>query len=253
MGGAKWPTRDIGIEDMWQDILNWTQAHTEWAVPVVFAFAFLESLIVISLFVPGWLLLVGMGSLVGAGVLPFYPVVIAAYCGAVIGESLGFWVGARHAEWVRQAKFSTENRALLDRAASVFQRYGVASLVVGRFIGPIRAVLPFVAGVMHFPWRWFLATNLLSGLLWAPAYLLPGMLIGASFNIPLSTLWPLAFHLAMIVALIWVLYRLLPGYRRSAMVVGSLIVGLVLVLPFTHYWSVFLQVVRQLSTVVDGF
>lgn len=236
---------------MWDSVLQWAQANIEWAIPVVFVFAFLESLIVISIFVPGWLLLVGMGSLVGAGVLPFYPVVTAAYFGAVLGESLGFWVGRRHADWVHNSAFTKDHQRLLSSATQIFQRYGVMSLVLGRFIGPIRAVLPFVAGVMQFPWKWFWPTNLLSGLLWAPAYLLPGMLVGASYHVALSELWPLAFHAALIIAFIWTSAHLWRSYRRMAWLSMVITGGLMMMAPFMDYWPVLLSVLSQLLLVIQ--
>ncbi|WVM90805.1 VTT domain-containing protein [Halopseudomonas pachastrellae] len=71
----------------------------------------------------------------------------------------------RHPQWI-------------DRGERFFRRYGWVSVVLGRFIGPIRPIIPLVAGMFDMPaWR-FVAINLLSALVWAPAYLIPGYSAG---------------------------------------------------------------------------
>jgi len=53
----------------------------------------------------------------------------------------------------------------------------------GRFVGPVRPVIPAVAGMMQMPAGRFLAVNVASALVWAPAYLLPGIAFGASLEL----------------------------------------------------------------------
>jgi membrane protein DedA with SNARE-associated domain len=235
---------------MVESLLAWTTANPHWAALVVAVVAFLESLIIISFFVPGWLLLMGLGTLVGAGHLPFWPIVWAAYVGAVIGEAVGFWLGHHHSERIQDSRFFAGHRPLLKRAESLFIRYGVMSLLLGRFVGPIRAVLPFVAGLLQFPWRWYWPTNLFGGLFWAPAYLLPGIAVGASFGLPLAALWPLLFHLALVVALFWAARQLWPIRRGVAWAVLVLPCAGLLVLPAMPWWQVLRQLLRAIAQVI---
>lgn len=237
---------------MVDSLLSWTSAHPAWAVLVVALVAFLESLVIVGFFVPGWLLLLGLGTLVGAGHLPFWPIVGAAYVGAVLGEAVGFWLGHRHSERIQNSRFFEGHRPLLKRAESLFIRYGVLSLLVGRFVGPIRAVLPFVAGLLQFPWRWYWPTNLLGGLFWAPAYLLPGIAVGASLNLPLASLWPLVFHLALVAALYWTA-RQLRGISHRLSVTSTVFATLVLlVLPFTPWWQTLKQLLTAIAAVINN-
>jgi undecaprenyl-diphosphatase len=70
-------------------------------------------------------------------------------------------------------------------AEGYFQRYGIASLLVGRFIGPLRPMLPMVAGMCDMPFPRFAAVSLLAAAGWSLAYLLPGWATGAAFRLPL--------------------------------------------------------------------
>lgn len=218
-------------------------ADNQWAWALVFAIAFAESLIIVGFFVPGWLLLVAAGTLVGSGQLPFWPIVLSAYAGAVLGEGLGFWLGHRHSARVRDSKFLASHQPLLQRAERLFLRWGVWSLVVGRFIGPVRAVLPFVAGVLNFPLRLYWPTNLLTGLLWAPAYLLPGMFIGAAIRTSLADTWPAL--LQMLLAALALMLARQSWCARRTLAWLLLAVGLMLVLamPFTASGAVLMQMI----------
>jgi membrane protein DedA with SNARE-associated domain len=85
---------------------------------------------------------------------------------------------------------------------------------MGRFFGPIRAIVPLVAGLLHMPPHRFYIANVLSALIWAPAYLLPGMLLGeAAQDGGLKVLvWP-AGALAIVLA-VWFLIDRLRLKRR---------------------------------------
>ena len=50
-----------------QNAIEFVRAHEEWAAPIAFALAFAESLVFISLLVPTWAALIGIGALIGAG------------------------------------------------------------------------------------------------------------------------------------------------------------------------------------------
>jgi membrane protein DedA with SNARE-associated domain len=72
--------------------LAWIEAQAGWAPLAVFMVAFIESLPLIGLFLPGSALLLGLGALVGAGALPLWPVMVACIAGAVLGDAIGYWV-----------------------------------------------------------------------------------------------------------------------------------------------------------------
>ena len=127
-------------------------------------------------------LLLGAGGLAGAGVVD--PLWIAAwlFVGAVAGNWISYAIGRRIGRRAYRIWPLNRNRRGVARARLFFRRYGFAAVFLSRFLGPLRATLPVVAGVMEMDPRRFHAANLLSGLFWVPAILGPGYL--AADNLP---------------------------------------------------------------------
>ena len=70
------------------------------------------------------------------------------------------------------------NPGWLKKGREFFKTYGILGVFVGRFIGPVRPVMPITAGSMGMKFKHFLGVDLLSGLIWAPLYSLPGYFAG---------------------------------------------------------------------------
>jgi membrane protein DedA with SNARE-associated domain len=71
-----------------KQLVDFVQAHEAWAAPIVFALAFGESLAFISLLIPAWAALVGIGVLIASGNLNFWPIWVAGAVGAAVGDWL---------------------------------------------------------------------------------------------------------------------------------------------------------------------
>jgi membrane protein DedA with SNARE-associated domain len=152
----------------------WLAQGAEWAVPVLFAITFVESLPGVSLLVPSTTLLLATGALIGAGTLEPGPVIAAVIAGAIIGDAVGFWLSRAYGPRLVRRWLPRSQRRGYARALLLFRRWGWAAVFFGRFLGPVSAVAPLMAGVARMPeWR-FQAANVTSALLWAPLMLLPG-------------------------------------------------------------------------------
>jgi len=158
------------------------QANEAWAGPVLALITLGESLIIVGLFIPATALMIATGGLVGSGVVAPVPVLLWGLAGAVVGDALSYALGRLIGPGVlRRWPFSTQ-RTAMARARLFFYRYGFASVLIGRFLGPIRSTIPTVAGMMRMGvWRFQLA-NVLSALAWVPLMLAPGYLAGRSMQ-----------------------------------------------------------------------
>jgi len=78
--------------------IDWVHVRHAWAAPVAFAFAFLESIALFSLLIPGWAVLVSIGVLAAASDIPFWPVWIAGAVGAALGDWISYWLGYKFKE-----------------------------------------------------------------------------------------------------------------------------------------------------------
>src|SRR5215468_11914466 len=78
-----------------QQLLEFIRMNQAWAPPIVALLAFGESLAFISLLLPAWAALVGIGALISAGQINFWPIWIAASIGAALGDWLSFWIGRK--------------------------------------------------------------------------------------------------------------------------------------------------------------
>ncbi|MBL1433552.1 MAG: DedA family protein [Gammaproteobacteria bacterium] len=153
--------------------LSWIAAHPHWAYFIIALIAFGESLAIVGLIVPGALLLFGVGALIGSGELALWPTLIATAIGAILGDGISFWLGYHFRE--RLADLWPFNRypKLMKRGVVFFKRHGGKSILFGRFVGPVRPIVPAVAGMMRMSVPKYISINLISAIAWAPAYLLP--------------------------------------------------------------------------------
>jgi membrane protein DedA with SNARE-associated domain len=145
-----------------------------WAVPLVFVLAFARSLAAVALAVPGNAVLIGAGALVGTGHLDLIHILAAIVAGAGLGNWLSYWIGYTFKDRIRDFRYFAKRPHLLPRGEAFFHRYGPLSIVISRFVGPLRATVPTLAGVLGMPSPTFQIANWLSALLWAGMMLLAG-------------------------------------------------------------------------------
>jgi membrane protein DedA with SNARE-associated domain len=153
---------------------EFVRVHQAWAAPVVFVLAFGESLAFISLLIPAWGALVAIGALIGASGISFYPVWIAGGLGAALGDWVSYWFGFRYKERVAQIWPLSRFPDILPRGEAFVQKWGVPSIFIGRFFGPLRASVPLAAGIFEMPYLRFQAANFTSALVWSAVLLLFG-------------------------------------------------------------------------------
>lgn len=159
-------------------ITQWVTTHQQHAWWVIFLIAFVESMVILGILVPGLPFMLMLGSLIATGILSPWEVVFWCVAGAVVGDGLSFWIGqhykyhvlsiwplSKHPEWVTQGE-------------RYFETWGGPSILFGRFFGPLRATVPVLAGILGMNRARFTAWNVLSAMIWAPAYLAPGFFLG---------------------------------------------------------------------------
>jgi len=164
------------LEDLIARVTAFITSHGIWAGPIIGLLTFGESLAFIGMLIPATALMIAVGGLVGTGVLDPVPIFLWAVGGALLGDwlsyALGRWIGPSiYRRWPLN-----RHRPLVAKARLFFRKYGFVSIFFGRFLGPVRATIPLVAGVMQMERRPFQIANAASALLWVPALLAPGFL-----------------------------------------------------------------------------
>lgn len=202
------------MSELFTPLLSWISDNPFWAGVAVFLVAFSESLAVFGLLIPGVVVMFGIGALIATGTLPFWPIFWWAVAGAVAGDGLSFWLGRHFQERLRELWPFSRHPKLLQRGINFFDRYGGKSVAIGRFFGPVRAIIPLVAGMMGMgTWR-FLFANILSAFAWAPAYLLPGIVFGASLELASEVALRLVLLMLLMLLIAWLLLVIVRGAFR---------------------------------------
>lgn len=155
-------------------VVAFVQAHEAWAVPVCFLLAFGESLAFLSLLLPATVILFGIGGLLGASGISFWPVWLAAGVGSTLGYALSYWIGLYFKDDVHTWWPFRSRPEMLPRGQQFFERYGAFGVFLGHFFGPLRAVVPVVAGMCAMRQIPFQIANVSSSFLWAAGVLGPG-------------------------------------------------------------------------------
>ena len=165
------------MEDFAHSLAIFVRENQHWAAPIVLILAVGESLAFVSLLVPAWGALVAIGALIGVSGISFWPVWLAGGLGAALGDWLSYWLGNRYKEQVAQMWPLSNYPEILPRGEAFVRDWGVPSIFVGRFFGPLRASVPLAAGIFEMDYWPFQIANFVSALLWSAVLLLFGDVI----------------------------------------------------------------------------
>ena len=175
---------------------------------LVFFAAFAETLLVVGLLVPGSSFLLLLGAASASGYLGFSGVLWFAIAGAVVGDNLNFWLGARYGQHWRQNGVWFMQPVHFEQAHQFFEHHGAHSIFLGRFIPSIKEVVPFVACTAGMQRRTFFLWNVLGGVGWGLVWVGGGYLFARSLS--LAQVWMSRLELAIFVLLLlWLLFYLL--------------------------------------------
>lgn len=208
------------MSDIVSPLLQWLNAHPELAGIVTFIISASESVAIIGTIVPGSITMTALGTLAGAGVIPLWETLFWATLGAIVGDGISYWIGHYFKFRLNKAWPFRNYPGLLESGEAFVHKYGVMSVFIGRFVGPVRALVPLVAGMLGMKPLQFTIANVASAIGWAPAYMLPGILLGAaSLELPPD----IAVHVMLVLLLItlfillclWMAYKLLKLFHTQ--------------------------------------
>ena len=166
------------MQDFARTLADFVRDNQAWAAPIVLILAFGESLAFISLLVPAWGALVAIGALIGVSGISFWPVWLAGGIGAALGDWVSYWFGYRYKEHVAEMWPLSRYPEILPRGEEFVKKWGVPSIFIGRFFGPLRASVPLAAGIFEMSYWPFQIANFVSALVWSAVLLLVGDVMG---------------------------------------------------------------------------
>lgn len=171
--------------------------------------AFSESLVAVGILMPGSTICVFAGFLALHGQGEIAPLIVVTAGGAFLGDVASFVLGARVGSWLLTTPTFRKRRPMIRRAELFFAEHGGKSVFFGRFFGPVRGFIPFVAGCAQMSPRAFLGYATVSAILWGLVYPGLGFLAGASWqNVETwSVRLSLLIGLALVVTIVSVLLR----------------------------------------------
>ena len=162
------------IADFTHTVIEFVRTHESWAAPIVFFLAFGESLAFLSLLLPATVILFAIGGMIGASGIEILPVWIAGVLGSILGYAVSYWIGLYFKDDIVKLWPFSKYPGMIPRGKAFFEKYGAYGVFLGHFFGPLRAVVPVVAGMYAMPQLPFQIANVLSSTLWSTGILLPG-------------------------------------------------------------------------------
>jgi membrane-associated protein len=188
----------------------------EWTYLAVPALAFLETAAFVGLLVPGETAVVVGGVVAQRGDVTLPALIALVWLGAVGGDLVSFGLGRRLGRPFLDARgpqlrIRPEH---VQRVERFFARHGGRAVLVGRFVGILRALTPFVAGASRLPLRRFLPYSVLGALAWAATFTVVGYAFASSFESAGEAAARIALGAAVVVAFALLLVARLRGTRR---------------------------------------
>ncbi len=150
-----------------------------WTYFIIFFIIFFETGFVVLPFLPGDSLLFVCGAAAAGGIMDLQWLIPAIIIGAVLGDTVNYWIGNYLGIHVFLERFPTlVKKEYIERTYGFYEKYGGATIFVARFVPVVRTFAPFLAGIGSMNYRRFLFFNIAGGVAWTFAVVLGGYYFG---------------------------------------------------------------------------
>lgn len=142
----------------------------------VFIISLLESLVITGLFLPGLILMGSIGILIGNGQLNFYYVWFFSTIGCIIGDIISYYIGLIFEKKINEIQWFKKNDFIINKIKKFLNLNYICTIIFGKFIGPIRPIIPIISGMLKLPIKKFFLYDIIACLLWPVIYMSPGII-----------------------------------------------------------------------------
>ena len=184
------------------EVILWLKDNPEWIALGVFGAAFIESFALIGVVIPGVVLLAVISGM-AASTLNVFELVLIAYVASFLADILSFLLGIGISKSIDKLWPFNKYPYLLGQGRSFVKRFGILGVFVGKFIGPIRPLLPLTAGSLGMNFKHFSIVEIFSSFLWALLYTVPGYYAGKSI---LDSQFDLTWLITIIIGIVVLLF-----------------------------------------------
>ena len=188
------------------EVILWLKDNPEWIALGVFGAAFIESFALIGVIIAGVVLLAVISGM-ASSTLSVFELVLIAYVASFLADILSFLLGTGISKSIDKLWPFNKYPNLLVQGRTFVKRFGILGVFVGKFIGPIRPLLPLTAGSLGMNFKYFLTVEIFSSFLWALLYTVPGYYAGKSIlDSKFNLNWLIAAIIGVIVLIFIVRY-----------------------------------------------
>jgi len=182
-----------------------------------------ESIAFLGFFMPGSVIVVIAAGMAAQGVYDLRTLFYVVMGAALIGNTVSYLLG-KHGKKILKKYPSLWKH--LEKGQSFFKRHGGKSIFLGHFLGPLRHLIPMVAGLAEMPFLQFQLVNVVSIVAWSAAHIAVGFVFGGLWDIALLWLSRFGIAIVLIVAtvalFVWAWEWVLKKGRESMKLLHSL-------------------------------
>lgn len=198
--------------------LNLFQTHLEvwrsFGYSIVTLVAFIESIPVIGMFIPGQIIIILAGFLVKLKVLSFPYTLSVAIAGAVLGDMTGFLIGKKYRHRLPKFIYALLRKEHLEKTQHLIEKHSFKTIFIGRLHSLTRTITPFAAGTTSISFRKFLVADVLSAIVWALLSILIGYVFGKSFELAASFIGKFILVATIVVVVLIVAVKFMHKHRH---------------------------------------
>lgn len=169
------------LQSLLEDVAN---TLGEWTYLLVGVFAFAETGAFVGLVIPGETAMIIGGAVAGQGAIDVYILIAIAWFAAWAGDSVSYLIGRRLGRGfvLRHGPRFGIDRERFEQIEDYFSRHGGKTIFVGRFIGVVRALAPFIAGSSGMRYGAFVPYSILGTGIWSSSNILIGYVFSRSIS-----------------------------------------------------------------------
>ena len=187
------------------EIIFWLEENPQWIAIGIIGASFIESFALVGIIVPGVVLLAIISGLASAS-LSIYEVVLIAYFSSLLSDVASFFIGLSLKKSIHKIWPFTKYPDLLNQGKSFFKKYGILGLFIGKFIGPVRPLLPITAGTLDMEIRKFFLIEIFSCFIWALVYTIPGYYAAQTMVSEINPFNSFSFWISLVVLFVLIRY-----------------------------------------------